>query len=203
MKNIKNIRNSLERLKGEKTALLKKKKKKQAKLKRINKHIKATEQARAFLQQISKQTQEQVSLQLSGIVSTAMSAVFDDPYDIKISFIERRGKVEADIFFIQNGVEMQPKDATGGGAVDLAALALRLSCWAIQKHRTRNTLILDEPMKWLKGDDLPQKGSQIIKEISEQMRLQIIMVSHAQELIDCADKIFNIKIKNGVSKKSS
>ena len=49
-------------------------------------------------------------------------------------------------------------------------------------------MIFDEPFKFL-SRDLHEKASYMLKEISERFKMQIIMVSHSQELIDSADKI--------------
>ncbi|NIU00181.1 MAG: hypothetical protein GWN01_04340, partial [Nitrosopumilaceae archaeon] len=52
---------------------------------------------------------------------------------------------------------------------------------------------MDEPLKWLKGGDLPIKGSHMIKEISKKLGIQIIMISHSPELIEGADRVFEVK----------
>lgn len=196
---IRDCRSELDKLKGRKEALLEDIGRKKKENKKLIKKINASKEAQAFIQKVAKDTQDQLSFQLSSIVSVAMQAVFEDPYQIELEFIERRNRVELDIYFVRNGNKIDPKKASGGGAVDLAAMALRLSCWAIRNRRTRNTILMDEPLKWLKGDGLPEKGSKILKEISKKLDLQIIMVSHSKELINAADKVFHGSIKNGIS----
>ena len=60
-------------------------------------------------------------------------------------------------------------------------------------------LILDEPLKHLKGNDMPEKGAELIRSISEKLGIQVIMVSHDPALISEADKVFSVKIRNGIS----
>ena len=155
--------------------------------------------AREFVLQKAKQTQEALEYQISDLVTFAMSLVFEDPYKLVLEFTERRGSTEADIYFERDGSKVDPVSSSGGGAVDIASFALRLSFWALQVPRSRNTMILDEPLKWLKGGELPHKGSEMIKSISEKLDLQIIMVSHQPELIDSADNFIEVKKKKGVS----
>ena len=41
--------------------------------------------------------------------------------------------------------------------------------------------------------DLHHKAAEMLKEISEKLGLQIIMVTHSEELIEAADKVFTIR----------
>ena len=65
---------------------------------------------------------------------------------------------------------------------------------------TDNVIVLDEPFRFL-SRDLQERAGEILKTLSERMQLQIIMVSHIGEIIDVADKVFEVK-KNeeGISK---
>jgi len=40
----------------------------------------------------------------------------------------------------------------------------------------------------------------LLKELSEKLDLQFIIVTHLDELTECADKTFNVKIRKGISK---
>lgn len=150
-----------------------------------------------IIKQAALQTQNELEFHLSSLVSMAMQDVFqEEAYELKLNFVEKRNKTEVEIFFERNGIQVDPLTGSGGGAVDVASFALLLSLWVIQHPRTRNTIILDEPLKWLKGNDLPIRGAEMIKNISQKLGIQIIMVSHSPELIEASDKVFEVK-KNG------
>jgi DNA repair exonuclease SbcCD ATPase subunit len=70
------------------------------------------------------------------------------------------------------------------------------------RPRSRNVLILDEPFGNLSVDLMP-RASEMIKQISERLGLQIIMVTHAEELIQAADKTFRVNIRKGISQVSA
>ena len=89
-------------------------------------------------------------------------------------------------------------DASGGGAVDVAAFALRVASWSMQHPRSRATIILDEPMRFL-STDLQPKASEMLKQLSEKLGLQFIIITHEEELADEADKVFEIRQRKGVS----
>jgi DNA repair exonuclease SbcCD ATPase subunit len=156
------------------------------------------EDARAVIQTVAQATQKQLEYHISEIVSLAMAAVFDSPYTLRLVFTPRRNKTEADIFFERDGEQFRSLDASGGGAVDVAALALRVAMWSLRRPRSRNTLILDEPGKFVSADLRPKMAA-MLSEISKRLNLQLIIVSHAEEYIEAADKCFKVTIHNGVS----
>jgi DNA repair exonuclease SbcCD ATPase subunit len=93
----------------------------------------------------------------------------------------------------------------GGGAIDIGSLALRIAYWAIREDKkVRPLLLLDEPFSRLKGQNANQRALAIIREISQQLGLQIIMISDErvsrEDIIANADRVFQVsRDKQGVS----
>jgi DNA repair exonuclease SbcCD ATPase subunit len=156
------------------------------------------EKAREVIRQVGLVTQQQLQVHISDIVSLALEAVFPNPYSFQVDFIQRRNKTECDLLFDKDGEKIHPLTASGGGAVDVASFALRVASWSMAMPHSRNTLILDEPFRYLSADLLPQAG-EMIKQLSEELGLQIIMVTHSEELMDCADKTFMVSQKRQVT----
>jgi DNA repair exonuclease SbcCD ATPase subunit len=129
----------------------------------------------------------------------AMASVFPDPYEFRVRFIQRRNRTECDLFFVKNEEECDPLTAAGGGAVDVAGFALRVAVWSLKK--TRNVFILDEPFRFL-SVNLQAKCSAMMKEISDKLKVQVILVSHLPNIIESADKVFKIENVKGESKVS-
>jgi len=155
------------------------------------------ETARKLFQKASQITQQKLSIQISKIVTSALSAVFDDPYTFVIDFVQRRNVTECDLLFERNGQRMDPMASCGYGAADIASLALRVAYWKL--GNTRNILILDEPTRNLSLDKQPS-ASMMIKKLSEMPGgLQFIVVTHSEALAGSADKIFHVTQINGVS----
>jgi DNA repair ATPase RecN len=157
------------------------------------------EQSAIILQIVSQQTQSQLSFYISDMVTAAIETVFhDDGFQFFLEFVQRRGKTEADLFLSNvNGNRIKPSDAEGGGLIDIVSFALRICLWSLTKS-SRAVMVLDEPLKFLSRDLLPKAG-ELIKSLSEKLNLQIIMVSHLDELIDEADKEIQIKKIKGIS----
>jgi len=158
------------------------------------------EQARVVFQTVAQQTQAQLEYFITDIVSLALTAVLDNPYQFKTEFVLKRGKTECEFFFEREGQTIKPLDASGGGSVDVASFALRCSLWSLNKNRP--VLVLDEPFKHL-SKNLHPKALQMLKEVSEKLGIQIILITHSEELVEDADKIFNVKLVKGVSYISS
>ena len=194
-----NYRNKLEQYKGQKIQIENQIKNLTNDITYLIRNRGDTEKAQIVIRTVAQATQQELEYHISDIVSLALSAVFDDPYELKLDFVIRRGKTEADINFSRNGELVKPMYASGGGAVDIASFALRVALWSLSQPKTRNTLILDEPTRNL-SLDLQSKAGEMLKQISEKLNLQIIMISHVPDLIESADKVFNVELKKGVSK---
>jgi len=165
----------------------------------LKKSLRRSEDAQAIIQKVAQDTQSQLEIHISDIVSLAMETIFDDPYEFKIEFVVKRNKTECELIFEKDGVSIHPLSASGGGVIDTASFALRIALWTLMQPRSRNCIILDEPFKFLSKDLLP-RASELLKELSEKLDLQFIIVTHLDELTECADKTFNVKIRKGISK---
>jgi DNA repair exonuclease SbcCD ATPase subunit len=202
---IKEIRSRYEQKKGMLRQLEKNIEQTKEQIELLNKSLRTHEKANVIIQQVGLKTQQQLSYNISEIASLALSSVMDEPYVIHLDFVERRNKTECDIYFVRDGIQMDPF-AGGGGAIDIASFALRVASWSMQNPRTRSTLILDEPFKHLKGEETNKKMLEMVKQISKKLNIQIIMVSDErvsrEATIAATDKLFETSIKNGVTKVS-
>lgn len=148
--------------------------------------------ARTIFQTAAENTQKIMEEQMSTLVTSAMEGIFPDPYEFLVRFVQRRNKTECDLLFRKNGEEYKPVESSGGGPLDIASFALRVAFWCIQKNR--NTIILDEPFKFL-SVDLQPKAGELLKRLSDELGIQFIVITHLSELLPFGDNI--IKIEKG------
>jgi DNA repair exonuclease SbcCD ATPase subunit len=193
------FRNQLERKKGQKLQLEKSVSTLTDEISELKRSLRRHEQAREIIREVGLATQQQLQFHISDITSLALEAVFNDPYELKVEFVQRRNKTECDLLFSRDGNDIEPKSASGGGAVDVAAFALRIASWSMQTPRSRNVIILDEPMRFL-SVDLQERASLMIKEISKKIGVQFIIVTHSNVLTTFADKTFEVTLNKGISK---
>ena len=204
MNEIQQLRNDLEQQKGRRLRVLQDIENTKAALRQSRRQRRYHEQAREIIREVGLRTQEQLKFHISEITSLALLAVFDDPYELKVEFVERRNRTECDLFFERHGNRVDPLSASGGGVIDVAAFALRAASWSMMHPRTRPILILDEPFGDLKGRDANRRVLEMVKEVSKELDLQIIMVSDEriprEQIIEMTDKVFEVSLHKGVSK---
>ncbi len=196
MTGINYFRQKLERKKGQQMQLERDLTTTEIQEKNVLESIEHTKHAQSIIQIVAQKTQKDLEYRLSGLVDLALKAIFEHPYKLKIEFVLRRGKTECDIFFEKNNKIYDPLYCSGGGVIDVVAMALRVAIWSLTQ--SRNVLILDEPFRFL-SKEYQEKASFMLKELSKKLNLQIIMVSHSDSLIEGADKVFQIKIQKGIS----
>lgn len=195
--NIADYKNKVLRLEGSKDLMAQQLEKQKAIQKAQTDRMVACEEALVFVQEVAQRTQEQLTIHIEDVVNTALDTCFPGEYQFQLKFEVKRNKTEARLVFLKNGYEIEPMDASGGGVVDVASFALRIAAWSL--GRTRNTICLDEPMKFLSRDLQPRAG-EILSEISKKLGIQFIMVSHVNDIIQSADRVFEISLNSkGVS----
>lgn len=202
---IQDLRRQLEYRKGQRDRLQQSINQTQEKIASDKRMVRRHEIALEIVKQVGLATQKQLEYHLSEQVSLAMEAVFDDPYRLKVDFQEKRGKTEVELLFCRREMEFPPIGSAGGGAIDIASLALRIAYLSMrQDKKVRSLLLLDEPFSRLKGEDANKRALAIIQEISKNLGLQIIMVSDEriprEDIIANADRVFQVsQNRKGVS----
>jgi DNA repair exonuclease SbcCD ATPase subunit len=152
--------------------------------------------SRSLIQKAAQLTQEKLSIHISDLVSLALRSVFDDPYEFQATFENRRNSMECDLVFVKDGNEYKPLDSCGYGAADVASFALRIAYWSLGE--TRPVLIWDEPFRQL-DKNKQSMAAEMVRKLSKELGLQIIIITHSEELAECANKLFNVSISGGIS----
>lgn len=138
----------------------------------------AADEAQQLAQHVAQAIQQQAHKRISEVVTRCLAAVFgDDAYEFDIQFDRKRGKTEARMRFLKDGKERHPLRASGGGMVDCASFALRLACIILTKPKTRRLLVLDEPLKWVNGEEYQQQVGRMFEVLAKEMQVQMIIVS--------------------------
>jgi len=141
----------------------------------------ATEEAVRLAQQVAQAIQQQAHDRIAEVVSRCLTAVFDEPYTFILQFERKRNRTEANMLFEREGMRVDPMTASGGGVIDVASFALRLSCLVLSKPFLRRVMIMDEPFKFV-SEEYRERVRLLLETLSEEMGIQFIMVTHIQEL---------------------
>jgi len=152
--------------------------------------------ARALIQRAVSLTQERLKYKLSNIVTQALSLIFDDPYEFKVEFVERRNSTECDLLFSRGGEDYDPLESAGHGAADVASFTLRVSYWLLSS--TAPFILLDEPFRHL-SEDLQPAAAEMLRMLSKEFDLQFLIISHEEEITNCADRRYDFQLVNRVT----
>ena len=102
--------------------------------------------------------------------------MFDDPYEFKIQFERKRGRTEAILTLVRGDLVLtDPINEAGGGAVEVAAFALRLACLVLEKPVRRRILVLDEPFSRIRGEENRQRMRGLVESLAADFGLQLII----------------------------
>ena len=144
--------------------------------------LQAATEAQELAQQVAQQIQERAHEQIASVVSQCLESVFDEPYTFKIIFDRKRGRTEARLVFERDGMEIDPLTASGGGVVDVAAFALRLSCLMLSRPALRKIIIADEPFRFIHGDTYRDRVRTMIEKLSADLGVQFIIATGIEEM---------------------
>ncbi len=204
---IKQSRALLEQQKGKKRAIENEIYQIEQKVRQLKRLENRHDRALTIVKQVGLQTQQQLEYRLSEQVSLALATVFNDPYELVVEFVERRGKTEADIYYKRRNLRVMPFGFVGGGAIDVGAFALRVAYLMMrQDTHIRPSLFLDEPFKGLKGHEANIRALKLLMNVSNNKKcpIQIITISDEriprEDIIEYSDRVFLVQNNSGVSK---
>jgi ABC-type Mn2+/Zn2+ transport system ATPase subunit len=144
--------------------------------------INNVEGAQKIIQSVAKTLQEKCHQQIASIVTRCLNAVFEDPYEFRMLFEQKRGKTEAKMVFIRDGIILdEPLHEVGGGVIDVAALGLRMACMLIQKPPVRRMLVMDEPFSHIRGAENRQRTRKMLLRMAEELGVQIILCTDIED----------------------
>jgi DNA repair exonuclease SbcCD ATPase subunit len=152
--------------------------------------LEVLEKTKAVINDIGEETRGKIKKYIEETVTLAMQSVFGSDYRFEIEFkIDKRDQLEVYFYINHFGINYEPrKDTCEGGVVDICSFALRLICLTMEEPKVDSVLFLDEPFKNVSKKYIPAVGQMII-DISSLMDLQIIMVTHVEDLIESASNI--------------
>ena len=160
--------------------------------------LQTTEDARAVLNDVLIEIQKEVVGFVCGIATELLGHVFGLEYELRFTSSVDRGRPSLTPIIAIGDLECSPRDELGGGVLDVASFGMRLALWAIAHDVPAPVLILDEPGKFLDRERVPLFG-EAIRQLANELEVQIIFVTHANELENIADMVYSVVKSRSVS----
>ena len=155
------------------------------------------EESRLIAQLIAKETQDRLTFKINDIVTGALQYVFGNEWGFKMIIKTQNNSLQAHPIFYKNGIEESPRVSEGGGVMSIASLALRVALLTLLKEPTP-IILLDEPITQVGKTDII-KACELLESLSNNLKIQFLVVTHANEIANIADKTFNVEMINDVS----
>jgi len=194
MTNIHQIRRKLDKIKGRKEEIEKNLHSKESNLINLKSKYENLIKARWVISEVARLTQERFKERVEKLVTTAIRSVFSKDYRFVLEFERKRNTMECSPKIMHGSNELIPKEDSGGSLIDIISFAFRVVLWSLEKPRSRAFFILDEPGKHTsKKGDLLLRFGQVVREISHRLGFQVLMSTHAEELIEIGDRVWEVE----------
>lgn len=167
---------------------------------KIERDISVSEKALQLITAVAQLTQQELRFRIEEPVSLALNAVYpENPYKFVADFqITNSGPIQCHLGFERGGFVIKPMESSGGGPISVASFALKIGALTLEKPSPRKVLIMDEDFKFVSRNKLPLVGD-LLNEMTNKLGIQIILITHIPELVECANRVISVGIKKGES----
>jgi DNA repair protein SbcC/Rad50 len=161
------------------------------KLKQLTNQLETLEKFKGMVVLYAQQSLEETIHYIEETVTLALQSVFGDDYHAVIKLEQKRDQQEVYFILKKGDLELELRqDLTGVGEVDVYCYGLKMASFALEED-CAPILLLDEPIKYLSKDYLPQMA-EVLKQSTISLDIQQIIISHEEGIIETADKIIKI-----------
>jgi hypothetical protein len=154
---------------------------------------------------LANQTNINLQIKTSGVVeelvTKGLQAIFHSEMFFKIEHVIKRNQPEVYFYIEEYGHRYEfdiNDEQVGGGLTVFTSFILRIVLWSLIVPRSIPVFLLDEPLTYLSKDKLMEFGN-FLKYLVNLLNIQIIFVTHEDELRCIADRVFKVNREKGIS----
>lgn len=164
------------------------------------------QRCRNFLRQVLEGTQQSIERTFSEFTTAGISSVFGDDKAFRFQFVPTAQGVAVKVHVLKPSpysdgemIEINPKDAEGGGMLDVISVGLRAGMLELYMPRQDGPLLLDEVDKYIADDEMVQAMGEFLSQYSHASGRQVIIITHKAGLMSYADKNFDFRPGPGLT----
>ncbi len=197
---VRRVRRNIDRLSGEARLVATQGKQAQQEIAELEAQIELHERVSAVLSSIGEERQTTAQARVEDLVTHGLQTVFGSELSFHI-VQTRRGKAVTAEFLVRTTladgkvIDTDVMSARGGGLAAVVGFLLRLVVLLLSKQRQETVLILDEPFTHLSKEYVPLMA-EFLRELADKTGIQILLVSHQDELTEVADKRYRFALDN-------
>lgn len=195
-------RREIDSLSGEVRSVVERVKSVQADIERLQEEVSRFERSGILLNSLGEERQLKAQDTIEELVTRGLQQIFDDSLSFHI--LQKVKANAASVEFVvrttlEDGgiVDTPVMDARGGGLAATIGFLLRVVILLLKNGRDRdNILILDETFAMVSSEYLPDLA-QFLRELVDKTGIQILMVTHQEQLTENADSVYRFGTRNG------
>ena len=161
----------------------------EARLRELEAEASVVQESQAFAQAVAQEVQSKLSSKMDNIVNLGLATCFPG-YTFEMLYVPSKGKTEVQFVVKEGENVVDPMDQCGGGLVDVLCFCLRIAVFSMSN--VDNTIYFDEPFRFV-SRSLRGRVAELLSVLCERLGLQIVQVTHIDELAECADKKIVVK----------
>jgi DNA repair ATPase RecN len=172
----------------------------QERLTNIDSEFENLSKASIFLQTLSDTTRQQILDKISSIVTDALQKIKDKNLTFRMDLSTSGNQVDLK-FIVHDKVLQMDQDilqSAGGTIADIVTFPLRVSLLLKWDPELSRVLIMDENLKFVSVKD-QEPVSDFVRQLTEQLNLQVILVTHSETISSKAHRVFQVSKSDGVS----
>ena len=132
----------------------------------------------------------------NNLLTEALTKIFEKNIKFQIQLENYRNQPAINVLITEDGNVLDPQKSCGGGMNDIISLVFKVIFVYLAKGL--QTIVLDESLKFLSKEYLEQ-ASAFLRQMCDKLDMQIILVSHKENLQFSADKVITIDKQRGKS----
>lgn len=194
-------RRVLDERQGEARALLTRGKELQEEVGSLTELVEDLDRVTVLLNSMGEDRQQKTQQTIEELVTRGLQTIFDDSLTFHIVQTTRGKSVTVD-FVVRTTIKGQAidtpvMDARGGGLAATIGFLLRLVVLLLTRGQRQDTLmVLDETFAHVSAEYLPAVSA-FVREVVDKTGVQIIIVTHQEELVEGADRVYRFSMKDG------
>lgn len=194
-------RRTLDAMGGEMRATLLRGKELQGEVAELGELIEDLDRVTVLLNSLGEERQLKAQATIEELVTRGLQTIFDSTLSFHIVQTVK-GKSAHVEFVVRTTVgneviETPIMEARGGGLAAVVGFLLRLVVLLLTRGtKTESVLVLDESFSHVSAEYLPNV-SEFLREIVDKTGVQVIMVTHQDELVENADKVYRFTNESG------
>jgi len=138
--------------------------------------------------------QEDLLKQLEDFITYGLFSVFGEGYKFETISNYEGKDLRIDFRIDTSGLRTKVAEARGGGLVEVVSILLHLFFLVYKKDEISNLLVLDAGLLHL-SDLYKRRMSKLLKELSEKLKIQIVLLAHCEDFGSYADVLYKFEQK--------